>query len=91
MIPEKAAYWDEGSFVASYKYALLHAIADLCVLQGDDSAPLALATRDLADRFVRLYWRQAVPFPGMGVDGPLKQNTGRQARVVSVVREARAS
>jgi hypothetical protein len=23
---------DEGSFVASYKYALLHAIADLCVL-----------------------------------------------------------
>ena len=62
------------------------------MLQGDDSgAPLALATRDLADQFVRLYWRQAVPFPGTGVDGPLKQNTGRQARVVRVVREARAS
>ena len=27
----------EGQFVASYKFALLHAMADLCVLQGDDS------------------------------------------------------
>ncbi len=42
---------DEGSFVATYKYALLHAIADLCVTQGDDTgAPLTITTRDLADR-----------------------------------------
>ena len=82
---------DEGSFVASYKYALLHAIADLCVLQGDDSgAPLTLATRDLADQFVRLYWRQVAPFPGAAGTEPLKQNTGRQAAVVREVREARA-
>jgi hypothetical protein len=82
---------DEGSFVASYKYALLHAIADLCVLQGDDSgAPLTLATRDLADQFVRLYWRQVAPFPGAAAPEPLKQNTGRQATVVRVVKETRA-
>ncbi len=84
---------DEGSFVATYKYALLHAIADLCVTQGDDTgAPLTLSTRDLADRFVRLYWRQAAPFPPDRdeLDRPLKQNTGRQAAVVNVVREARA-
>ena len=44
---------DEGSFVASYKYALLHSIADLCVMQGDDTgAPLRLSTRDLADQFI---------------------------------------
>jgi hypothetical protein len=82
---------DEGSFVASYKYALLHAIADLCVLRGDDSgAPLTLATTELADQFVRLYWRQVAPFPGAEATEPLKQNTGRQAAVVRVVKEALA-
>ena len=82
---------DEGSFVASYKYALLHAIADLCVLRGDDSgAPLTLETRELADQFVRLYWRQVAPFPGAAVTDPLKQNRGRQAKVVRVVRETHA-
>ncbi len=82
---------DEGSFVATYKYALLHAIADLCVTRGDDSgAPLALSTRELADQFVRLYWRQAAPFPAGDTEQPLRQNTGRQAAVLNAVREARA-
>jgi 5-methylcytosine-specific restriction endonuclease McrA len=82
---------DEGSFVASYKYALLHAIADLCVLKGDDSgAPLPLATKELAVQFVRLYWQQVAPFPGARATDPLKQSTGRQAAVVRVVKEARA-
>lgn len=84
---------DEGSFVATYKFALLHAIADLCVTQGDDSgAPLRLSTRELADQFIRLYWRQAAPFPVVKVgdaEEPLRQNTGGQAAVVNVVREAR--
>jgi len=81
---------DEGTFTATYKYALLHAIADLCVTKGDGSGEaLTLSTRELADQFVRLYWRQAVPFPAAGIDRPLKQNTGRQAAVVNAVREAR--
>jgi hypothetical protein len=82
---------DEGSFVATYKLALLHAIADLCVTQGQDSgAPLTLSTRELADQFIRLYWRQAAPFPAGDTEDPLRQNTGRQAAVVNAVREARA-
>ena len=82
---------DEGSFVATYKFALLHAMADLCVTQGQDSgAPLTLSTRDLADQFVRLYWRQTAPFPAGDTEDPLRQNTGRQAAVVNAVREARA-
>jgi 5-methylcytosine-specific restriction endonuclease McrA len=82
---------DEGNFVASYKYALLHAIADLCVTLGDDSgAALTLSTRDLADRFVELYWRQAAPYPAGDRSGVLKQNTGRQAAVVRHLRETRA-
>ena len=82
---------DEGQFTATYKYALLHAIADLCVTKGDDSgASLPLSTRDIAEQFLQLYWRQAAPFPGTDTDRPLKQNTGKQAAVVRVLREARA-
>jgi HNH endonuclease len=82
---------DEGSFVATYKYALLHAIADLCIALGDDSgAELTLPTHDIAERFVELYWRQAVPFPAGPGPALLAQNTGRQAAVVRVVAEARA-
>ncbi|MSR21892.1 MAG: HNH endonuclease [Gemmatimonadetes bacterium] len=80
---------DEGSFVATYKFALLHAIADLCVLQGDDSgAALELATFDIAEHFVRLYWPQVIPFMASEEEAVLRQNTGRQAQVVRAVREA---
>lgn len=74
---------DEGSFVASYKFALLHAIADLCVLRGDDSgAELELLTSEIAERFIRLYWRQTAPFVAGDHRHILKQNTGRQTAVV---------
>ena len=77
---------DEGSFVASYKFALLHAIADLCVLKGDDSgSELELLTSEIAEQFVRLYWRQSAPFVAGGHGTVLKQNTGRQAAVVREV------
>lgn len=79
---------DEGSFVASYKYALLHAIADLCVLDGDDSgAALELSTRRIAGQFIQLYWRQVAPFEAAGEQEVLKQNTGRQAAVVRELAE----
>ena len=54
---------DEGQFVASYKFALLHALADLCVLRGDDSgAPLTLTHAEIAEKFIELYWQQCRPF-----------------------------
>ncbi len=82
---------DEGSFVATYKFALIHALADLAVERGDDSgAPLTLPTRDIAERFIHLYWRQVVPFPGAAEASLLSQNTGRQAAIVNHVAEARA-
>ena len=82
---------DEGSFVASYKYALLHAIADLCVESLDEDensgAALELPTRRIAEQFVRLYWRQVAPFVATDAGGVLKQNTGRQAAVVRELAE----
>jgi hypothetical protein len=39
------------------------ALADLSVEQGDDSgAPLRIATRAIAGKFIEYYWRQAVPY-----------------------------
>jgi 5-methylcytosine-specific restriction endonuclease McrA len=79
---------DEGSFVSTYKFALLHAIADLCIAKGDNSgAPLELSTEDLAEHFVQLYWPQTVPFSRGRRGGVLRQNTGRQATVVREVGE----
>src|SRR5262245_35842593 len=78
----------EGLFVASYKFALMHALADLAVLKGEDSgAPLDLDTRDIAAKFVELYWRQSRPFQVGGADASLvlQQNTGKQAAIISKI------
>ncbi|MBM4148953.1 MAG: HNH endonuclease [Lentisphaerae bacterium] len=83
---------NEGSFVASYKFALLHSLADLAVEFGDDSgAPLDLTIRQIAERFIRLYWQQVRPFQVAGSDSGivLKQNTGRQADVINRIAAAR--
>ena len=53
----------EGKNTASYKFALLYAIADLCVLKGDDSgAALDLDVKDIGEKFIELYWQQCRPF-----------------------------
>ncbi|MBY0514851.1 MAG: HNH endonuclease [Gemmataceae bacterium] len=76
----------EGQFVASYKFALIHALADLAVLKGDDTgAPLEIDTKEIAAKFVELYWRQARPFQvgGEATGLVLQQNTGGQAEIIS--------
>lgn len=81
----------EGQFTASYKFALLHAIADLCVLKGDDSgAPLDLDVKDIGEKFIELYWQQCRPFQlgDQSTGIVLQQNTGRQAAVISKVIKA---
>jgi hypothetical protein len=77
---------NEGSFVASYKFALLHALADLAIVKGDDSgAPLPLAITDIAEKFIELYWQQARPFNARQAGFVLKQNVGAQAAVVNLL------
>jgi len=81
----------DGQFVASYKFALLHALADLAVLKGEDSgAPLELSTKDIAAKFVELYWRQCRPFQVGGTSSGLilQQNTGKQASIISQIVES---
>jgi hypothetical protein len=83
---------DEGLFTASYKFALLLALADLSIEHGDESgAPLELATYSIAEKFVCYYWRQAMPYVGTVGGAILQQNSDRQAAIVNLVREARTA
>ena len=81
----------EGQSTASYKFALLRAIADLCVLKGDESgAALDLDTHEIAEKFIKLYWQQCRPYQigGQSTGIILQQNTKGQAEVVSRVIKA---
>jgi len=84
----------EGQFTASYKFALLLALADLSVELGDDSGgPLRVAVDRIAEKFIGYYWRQAAPYVPMEAKDTatvLQQNTGRQAEIVSILDQARA-
>jgi hypothetical protein len=69
----------EGDFTATYKFALLIALADLSVELGrDDNEPLKLPYRRIGLKLIQLYWQQAAPFTG---DDVLIQNLGLSRRV----------
>lgn len=79
----------EGDFTATYKFALLTALADLAVEHGrDDGASLNLSIRQIAERFISLYWPHTSPY-GSGRFGSkpavLSQNLGDQAAVLSAI------
>lgn len=82
----------EGRFTATYKFALLHALADHCVEHGEEGSGgvLTVSLDDLALRFAGLYTRQTMPFAGPNCTRPLLQNTNRNkpAKVLTVLRES---
>jgi 5-methylcytosine-specific restriction endonuclease McrA len=74
---------EEGDFVATYKFALLQALADLSV-ENDPAAngTLALPLSLVAEKFIDYYWRQARPYRNGLM---LAQNHGRQAAILNRV------
>lgn len=83
---------EQGGFVATYKYAVLLGLMDLC-LEGtgrDGVPPAMVTTRQLAEKVIALYWPQTRPWPmrdhGLSV---LRQSTGNQARIVADIRAFR--
>jgi hypothetical protein len=83
--------FEEGEFVATYKFALLLAVTALAVEHGRDSAEeLDLPYAIIADKFLELYWAQAAPYTGGGHAGVLVQNTGRQAATVTLLHDLRS-
>jgi hypothetical protein len=80
----------EGLFTATYKYALIAALADLSVELGDDSGkPLRLSTFAIAEKFVEYYWRHAIPYATANGEGVLRQNTGPPAKIISLIGDSR--
>ncbi len=78
----------EGDFTATYKFALLLALADIAVEKGDDSGlPMHVGLEAIAEKFIRLYWLQTAPHPAGDV---LRQTTDQQAKIVGLLVEARS-
>jgi hypothetical protein len=73
---------DEGSFTATYKYAVLIGLMDLCMEQtsATGSPPDMITTAQLAEKIIELYWPHCTPY---GEHGVLRQNRqGAQAEIV---------
>lgn len=83
----------EGQFVATYKYALLLALADIAVESGNDlEDTLTISTKQIAEKFIQYYWRQVVPYVSRNdptAGQVLRQNTGSQAAIIRQVLQAR--
>lgn len=77
----------QGGFSATYKYAVLLGLIDLCVEAGH--APTSVTTAQLARRVVELYWPQVRPFPA--TRGVLRQNRGSLGRIAELVLAYRQS
>jgi len=82
---------DEGRYTATYKYAVLLALIDLCLegTQASGSAPDMVTTRQLAARVVELYWPHTVPFTIRTPAAVLRQSTRGQAEIVTTIRSFR--
>jgi len=79
---------DSGSFVATYKYALLIALCDVAVEKGfDDDRAQVVRLTDLGQQFLRLYWTHVREYPG--INQRLRQNTGSPAAILRIVTKAR--
>jgi hypothetical protein len=80
--------FEDGDFVATYKYALLMSLAELAVEIGDTDGELPLTMTRIAEKFAELYWPQTVPYAS-GAEGTeplvLLQNQGKQAAVVNAL------
>ena len=76
----------EGDFTATYKFALIIALADLAVeLGADDGDALQLSNHSIASKFIELYWQQTAPYSTdrAGAEpGVLAQNNGAPAAVI---------
>jgi 5-methylcytosine-specific restriction endonuclease McrA len=84
--------FNESDFSSTYKYALLISLADLAIELGkDDSSELELTNRQIAERFIELYWQQSSPYKtSKAIDSSvLFQNHGTQAAIIKAIQAFR--
>jgi diadenosine tetraphosphate (Ap4A) HIT family hydrolase len=87
---------NQAQFTATYKFAVLLALVDLCMEHATDqgAAPTSVTTPQLAEKVLALYWPQATAFGGSRVRGGarvLRQNAGsaQGARILSLIADFR--
>jgi 5-methylcytosine-specific restriction endonuclease McrA len=84
--------FNESDFSSTYKYALLISLADLAIELGkDDDSELGLSNRQIAERFIELYWQQSSPYKTSKANdsGVLYQNHGTQAAIIRAIQAFR--
>ncbi|MEZ4327998.1 MAG: HNH endonuclease domain-containing protein [Polyangiales bacterium] len=83
---------DQGRQTATYKFAVLLGLMDLCLELTDrfGDPPSHIMTGQLAEKVIALYWPHAQP---MDVTSGivLQQNTGKRARVLQLIDDFRSS
>jgi len=78
---------NEGDFTATYKFALLNALADLS-LEGetDSDGALRVPLAAVATKFIEYYWPQARPYRATEREQfVLFQNAGQQAAIINAL------
>ncbi len=80
---------EEGRFAATYKFALLVALIDLCFEGYSEKAlpPETVTTRQLAEKVIELYWPHTVPYREAGV---LRQGTAGPGGQADILRKIQA-
>jgi hypothetical protein len=79
----------EGRFTSTYKFALLIALTNIAVEQGDDSGDaLEVNLDDVARQYLALYWNMARPYPR--VNAILKQNreAAKPSKMITLLKDA---
>lgn len=82
------ALLEDGQFTATYKYAVLLGLLDLCLEHTDahGEAPSTVTTRQLAEKVVELYWPHTVPYARRMKSEVLRQNAGRAGAQAEIIR-----
>jgi hypothetical protein len=79
----------EGRFTSTYKFALIIALTNIAVEQGDDSGDaLEVDLDDVARQYLALYWNMARPYPR--VNAILKQNreAAKPSKMITLLKDA---
>lgn len=78
--------FEDSSFSATYKFALLITLANLAIELGDDhEQELTIPSEKIATRFSELYWPQIKEYSSGRDVGILYQNNGTQAKMISIL------
>ncbi len=76
----------KGRRTTTYKFALLIALTNLAVEQGDDSGDaLEISIDDIARQFLSLYWNMARPYPQLREVLRQSTNVARPAKMISLL------